>query len=219
MKWTTTTRPTNLMAFTAAVGPTVEIPASPSGILDLFFTEDMWETIANESNIYAAQAMLKKHSSIDIYETWTKITSDEVKAYMGLCLLMSINHLPSLSDYWSKDPCLRYAPVADRMSRDRFRDITRYLHFVNNDTLPQNGQPGYDKIGKVRPIIEELQHRFQEVYQPNREVAVDEAMIKFQGRSTMKQYMPLKPIKRGIKVWMLGDSINGFICRFKVSKR
>ncbi len=34
-------------------------------------------------------------------------------------------------------------------------------------------------------------------------------MIKFQGRSTLKQYMPLKPIKRGIKVWMLGESHNG----------
>ncbi len=31
-------------------------------------------------------------------------------------------------------------------------------------------------------------------------------MIKFQGRSSLKQYMPMKPIKRGTKVWVLGDS-------------
>ena len=72
---------------------------------------------------------------------------------------------------------------------------------------------------KEWPIIDELQNRFQEVYQPNREVAVDKAMIKFQGRSSMKQYMPLEPIKRGIMVWMLGDSINSYVCRFNVSKR
>lgn len=199
MKWSTTTRPTQIIPFTAAVGPTVEIPASPSDILDLFFTESMWETIATESNTYAAQAMLKKHGTNEVYNNWTKITKQEIKAYMGMCILMSINHLPSLRDYWSKDPSLRYAPVADRIS--------------------QKGQPGYDKIGKVRPIIDELQNRFQEMYQPNCEIAVDEAMIKFQGRSSMKQYMPLKPIKRGIKVWMLGDSKNGYVCRFKVSKR
>ena len=41
-------------------------------------------------------------------------------------------------------------------------------------------------------------------------------MIKFQGRSSLKQYMPKKPIKRGINVWVLGDSNNGYFSRFEV---
>ena len=45
---------------------------------------------------------------------------------------------------------------------------------------------------------------------------MDEAMIKFQGRSSLKQYMPAKPIKRGIKVWVLGDSSNGYFSNFDV---
>ena len=45
---------------------------------------------------------------------------------------------------------------------------------------------------------------------------MDEAMIKFQGRSSFKQYMPAKPIKRGIKVWVLGDSSNGYFSKFDV---
>ena len=45
---------------------------------------------------------------------------------------------------------------------------------------------------------------------------MDEAMIKFKGRSALKQYMPMKPIKRGIKVWVLGDSTNGYFSRFQV---
>jgi hypothetical protein len=45
---------------------------------------------------------------------------------------------------------------------------------------------------------------------------VDEAMIKFQGRSSLKQYLPLKPIKRGIKVWVLADSSNGYFSRLEV---
>ena len=58
--------------------------------------------------------------------------------------------------------------------------------------------------------------RFKAVYNPGREIAVDEAMIKFQGRSSFKQYMPKKPIKRGIKVWVLGDSSNGYFSRLEV---
>ena len=32
----------------------------------------------------------------------------------------------------------------------------------------------------------------------------------------MKQYMPMKHIKRGIKVWVLGDSANGYFSRLEV---
>ena len=64
----------------------------------------------------------------------------------------------------------------------------------------------HDQLGKVQPLINHLSNKFAEVYEPSREVAVDETMIKFQGRSSLKQYMPMKPIKHGIKVWVLGDS-------------
>ena len=42
-------------------------------------------------------------------------------------------------------------------------------------------------------------------------MAVDEAMILFKGRSSMKQFMPLKSITRGYKAWCACDSLNGFI--------
>ena len=54
------------------------------------------------------------------------------------------------------------------------------------------------------------------MYQPHCEVSVDEAMIKFQGRSSLKQYMLLKPVKRGIEVWVLADSHNGYFQKFEV---
>ena len=58
--------------------------------------------------------------------------------------------------------------------------------------------------------------RFTNVFTPGQDLAVDEAMIKFQGRSSIKQYMPKKPIKRGIKVWVLADSTNGYFSRLQV---
>ena len=69
--------------------------------------------------------------------------------------------------------------MADRISRDRFREVSRYLHFVDNDTLVPRGEEGHDSLGKVRPLIDHLSTKFAEVYQPHRDVAVDEAMIKF----------------------------------------
>nr|CAI5821849.1 unnamed protein product [Callosobruchus analis] len=38
-------------------------------------------------------------------------------------------------------------------------------------------------------------------------------MIAFKGRSAIKQFMPMKPVKRGYKVWCLADSQTGYICK------
>ena len=53
-------------------------------------------------------------------------------------------------------------------------------------------------------------------YQLHREVAIDEAMVAFKGRSSIKQYMPMKPVKRGYKIWCLCDSHNGYLWNFEV---
>ena len=45
---------------------------------------------------------------------------------------------------------------------------------------------------------------------------MDEAMIPFKGRSSIKQYMPNKPVKRVIKVWAMADARTGFIFKFDV---
>ncbi|XP_025207241.1 uncharacterized protein LOC112603058 [Melanaphis sacchari] len=39
-------------------------------------------------------------------------------------------------------------------------------------------------------------------------------MTKFKGRSSLKQYMPLKPIKRIIKIWERCDAITGYAYDF-----
>ena len=36
------------------------------------------------------------------------------------------------------------------------------------------------------------------------------------GRSSMKQYMPLKPVKRGFKVWVRADAVSGYFCDIDV---
>ena len=97
-------------------------------------------------------------------DTWNEITLNDLKAYLGFHILMGINHLPALEDYWKRDPFLHYVPVADRIPRDRFRELSRFLHFVDNDTFVPRGSPGHDRFGKVRPLINHLSDRFAAVY-------------------------------------------------------
>ena len=41
-------------------------------------------------------------------------------------------------------------------------------------------------------------------------------MVKFKGRSELKQYMPLKPIQRGIKIWQRCDSLTRYVYDFNI---
>ena len=165
--------------------------------------------IVEETNRYAEQCLRQRNKQ------WST-TAEEVRAYFGFLILMGINRLPEIRDYWSTDKSLRYAPIADRISRNRFEAITRYLHFVDNDKLPARGEDGFSRLQKVDPVISSLKESFKAVYYPNSQLSVDEAMIPFKGRSSMKQYLPLKPVKRGFKVWAMADALNGYLYDFNV---
>ena len=152
----------------------------------------------------------------DSFHAWQQITVQELTAYMGFMILMGLVKLPSIADYWKKDMIYHYLPIASRISRDRFIDLNRYLHFVDNSTLSPPHTPGYNKLGKVEPIIAMLRGQLAAIWNPGKHLSIDEAMIPFKGRSGLKQYMPNKPIKRGIKVWMRADADNGFVSDFQV---
>ena len=106
------------------------------------------ELIVEETNRYAEQTLqgTEKESSTD---------AAEIRAYMGFMILMGINQLPEIRDYWSTNEYLHYAPIADRISRDRFEQITRYLYFAD-DSLPLRGEEGFSRLQKVDPVISHL---------------------------------------------------------------
>ena len=63
------------------------------------------------SNRYAREVM-----GAEKYQSWRQITLEDVKAFLGFSILMGINILPSIDDYWQRDTTLRYAPIADRIT-------------------------------------------------------------------------------------------------------
>jgi len=102
--------------------------------------------------------------------------------------------------------------ISEVMTRDRFVEILSNIHVNNNENIPQNNK---DKLFKLRPMINSLNQIFFESSSGTRELSVDESMIKFKGRSTLKQHNPMKPIKRGYKLWCIADQ-NGYIMTFSV---
>ena len=122
-------KPVEVKPFTSPVGPATAIPESPREVFEMFFSDDLMKLMVTESNRYAEEVMGNEK-----FATWTKITVDEMKAFLGFSILMGINQLPAVKDYWKKSEYLHYSPIADRIPRNRFLEISRYIHFVDNST-------------------------------------------------------------------------------------
>lgn len=81
--------------------------------------------------------------------------------------------------------------------------------------MPDRKSMHFDKLYKVWPLVEQLTNNFNRCLLPSEMLSIDESMIKFKGRSSLKQYMPKKPIKRGYKVSMLCDK-SGYCLKFDI---
>ena len=102
------------------------------------------------------------------------------------------------------------------MSSRRFELLLKFLHLNDSRKQPSRGEPGYDKLYKVRPLLDAAVKNFQSCYTPTENLSIDESMIGFKGRLAFLQYMPKKPQKWGIKAWVLADAANGYVWNWKL---
>lgn len=182
---------------------------SPLEIFSLLLSDDVINHIVFQTNLYAEQEFLSKG------KTYQKTNPDEIKAFLGINLLMGVKRYPSYRDHWSSSPDLHDPYISRIMTLHRFGWLLSHLHLNDNNVIPARGTDNYDKLYKLRPFLTSLKTNFQTSFQPHENVAVDESMIKFKGRVSIKQFMPNKPVKRGYKVWMLADE-TGYCWNFEI---
>lgn len=92
----------------------------------------------------------------------------------------------------------------------------KYLHLNDNSKMPNRRDDNYDKLYKIRQLLEHINMKCQTNAKNTHSQSTDECMIKFKGKSTLKQYMPIKLVKRGFKVWARADSLTGYLHQFQV---
>ena len=68
----------------------------------------------------------------------------------------------------------------------------------------------------MRKLLDIVTCKFELEYSLSESISVDEAMIPFKGRLSFKQYMRDKPVKHGIKVFVLADGKYGYIKRIQI---
>ena len=94
-----------MQPFVSPVGPKVPMPNCSREIFELVFTTTLMKMMRDQSNKYARGVMGNEK-----YQSWQGISVEELRAYLGFSILMGIVSLPSLDDYWSRDPVLGEGP-------------------------------------------------------------------------------------------------------------
>ena len=185
--------------------PATKNASTPLQIFLLLFSSAMMESIVNQTKIFA------KSKKVDF-----EFTVEEFQAFIAIHIAMGLLRLPQIKDYWSTSEVLATPWFASIMGRDRFLKILRYLHLVDSSQQKKKHEAGYDPLFKVRPLINDLSVTFSKYYRPDVHLSIDEMMIGTRCRIPFLQYLPKKPTRFGIKVWVISESKTGYVLDFQV---
>lgn len=219
--WQKSVNGRTLRPFAEKHGPKRRLPKKSTKleIFAKFFTATILQQIVDFTNLNADRKLAAAPipSPASKMAAWTPVTLEDIKAFFGLTILMGILHLPSLDMYWQKKYWTTETPAFGKvMSRKRFTDIWKFLHFCDESNAPDPDDPLKDRLYKIRPLIEGIIPNFQSAYTPARDISIDESMIPFKGRLSFKQFMRAKRTRFGIKTWVLAESLTGYVSNFQI---
>lgn len=196
--------------FTGDSGLQINLPENPEDFSLHLLDEHVFTELATFVN---SRAALRHYS--DVTRTgkrkhtapWKDIDSSEMKQFFGLILLTGIVKKPRLSDYYSTNTFIEtpFFRRTDIMSRDKFKMLLSNFRFApyTNDNLPRNMQ-------KILPIIDLLRAKSQSLYKIDGKASIDEFLMLYKGRLHMKQYIPKKRSRFGIKGFSLNECSTGY---------
>ena len=186
-------------------------PTDPLEYFESFVTTEILEPVVDETNRRAAQLLakpgLKGGSRL---RQWFDTTMNELKSFIALSLYMGVIWKPKLKMYWTTKPMLETPHVRRLMTEKRFSLLMKCLHFVNSDLIVAGASKAEKSFSKITPFFDALIHQFQSVYTPSANVAIDESLMLWKGRLAMKQYIPLKRARFGLKSYELCESGSGY---------
>ena len=181
---------------------------SPIDFFKLYFTVDLVTQLVKFTNDFAKLEGPKRPS---VYENWVDLSVEEFYVFLGLLMYMAIVRVPSVDRYWNTKSLYHGLWARQFMTIKRFSQIMSFLKTSNPAT-----EDNSDKLCKVKFLYQYIHRKCQKLYQPKRDVSIDERMVKNKGRYGFRQYIRDKPTKWGMKLWVLAEAATGYTYNFSV---
>ncbi|CAF3400621.1 unnamed protein product, partial [Rotaria sp. Silwood2] len=210
--WTTNFCPRSVREFQKSRKCFDVLPSSSIQTFKRLFCDKVFNLILEQTNIYGRQNNAKAGDMT----RWIDITKSQLEKFIGINIIMGYCRNPSIDSYWSTDESFRNERISTSMPRNIFKRILGNIHLVDNSHAEEQKELASDKLYKVSNFLKLLKYNFQTHFDLGEKLTIDEMMIKFKGRSSLKQYIKQKPIKRGYKVWVLADTSTGYVYNFEI---
>ena len=169
------------------------------GYLQAFIDDALIDLFVTNTNLYATARQAT---------AWVPVTAEEMWRYLAVRIRQGIVVLPELHMYWAA--FYRDSYISQLMSRNRFMELHRYFHIV--EPVPRGQRQTV--VEKTAPFYHQCQKLFAAYYQPGRDMAVDETMVRFQGRSHWISVIKGKPTPVGYKLYTLAS--DGYLLAFRI---
>ena len=133
-----------------------------------------------------------------------------MQKFLEIILLSGYHTVPEEQQYWSTQPDLRVEIVVKTMSRNRYLEIKKYMHFADNLKLT----PG-NKMSKISPLYDMINKNLVQFDIFHSLVSIDESMVPYFGRHSAKMFIKGKLIRFGYKIWCICGN-DGFPYQMKI---
>ena len=184
---------------------------TPIDFFRLLITDEFIDACAAYTNTYAQQRVddAKENAAPSSHAAqWEETTADEIRAVIGCLIYMGIVCMKDTRDYWAQATAQPF--ITSTFSRNRF------LALLSNLRVSDDEENEDDQLSKIRGMIQMLTASIQKYHYPDKDLTVDEAMILFKGRSSMRQHIAKKASPTGFKVWMLVDVDSNYVYSFDI---
>ncbi|XP_030751609.1 piggyBac transposable element-derived protein 2-like [Sitophilus oryzae] len=131
---------------------------SPVELFEMFIDDEVLSMLIEETFRYA---LFKNCPD-------PRVTTEEMKCYIGILILTGYNDLPGKRFNWDSDSDMRNELVYNSMRRDRFLQISRFINFAD-DNHPDLS----DKIWKMCPLIGKIKSKFLVPFKPEEHLCYD----------------------------------------------
>ena len=193
LHWVKKVIPMKPRPFNGPVPGSVITLASTATPLDYFlqlFPGDIWKNMEIATNNYVPiyEAKRRTHTTTDL--NWTDsdyryITSDDLKACIGIRMITALDPKAAIEDYWSTNPALGNEYIKQTMSRRRFLNISRYIHIndpINDpvrvtDLNEKKRRMTAEPLYKVSNLLDHVHMKCKELYNLHQQLSLDEAMV------------------------------------------
>ena len=173
----------------------------PIQFFDAIYRPYEIKCLVKQTNIYRKQQKLTH---------FKKVTYEEMRCFLGLLLWTSLVPLPSLQAYFKLSKVYYLQHFREHITRDRFEELFKLLHLANNRKIPEHLDSARRFKAKLGKQLANVCANSARLLTPARGLSIDEMMVKFYGRSVVRQYMPAKPHKYGVKLWSICCSCCGY---------